>query len=286
AEENLPSLLPGMTQWLEAGHRLVVLGVKVPVTAAPFSQTLTSPVGPVKIDTRRRYGGAATQPWGLQDPYGAVVWQYAYGAGELVLAATPHLAANAYQDQAGNFALLTQLVAKPGGRVWVDEYLHGYRDEAVITAAVGGATWLHYLARTPVLILASQALVVTLLALLAWNRRLGRRTSLPSVVVDNSQAYIQALAGVLRRAGSHDFVTQTLSQATRQQLQKSLGLGEAHLPLEVLQTAWEQHSGGAAKDLAAILTPPAIQGDAQLRAWLQQLQSLQLGSQETPHGHE
>jgi hypothetical protein len=285
-QAELPILLPWMPDWLEAGHRLVVLGAKVPATAAPFSQTLPSEVGPVRIDTRRRYGLSAGQNVTLADEYGAVVWRQADGPGEIIWVATPHLAANAYLDQAGNFALLTELVTGEGRRVWVDEYLHGYRDEVAIAAQVGGDSWLNYLARTPLLILAGQGLVVTLLALLAFNHRLGQRLTRPTPPVDNSQAYITALAGVLHKANSHDFVVQTLGQAERLTLQKALGLGSAPLPMEQLQAAWQQQGNRATPDLAALLQPPTPRGDRQLRDWLQRLQSLQSITQETPAGHE
>ncbi|HSM80532.1 MAG TPA: DUF4350 domain-containing protein [Nodosilinea sp.] len=277
-EGDLAALLPWLPQWLEAGHRLVVLGVKTPTTAAPFSQTLSSPAGPVQIDTRRRYPSGRGLAAALEDDYGAVVWQQGFDSAQFTVVATPHLGANAYQAQPGNFALLTALVtgaaAEAGGRVWVDEYLHGYRDEAAIAADRPGDSWLSYLARTPLVIGLVQVLAVTLLALVANNRRLGQRRSLPTPSLDNSQAYIQALAGVLHKAGSHDFVVQTLGQAERLHLQKALGLGPTPVPIEQLQTAWNEQAGRPATDLAALLQPPLPQGERQLRDWLQRLQSL------------
>ncbi|MBW4483413.1 MAG: DUF4350 domain-containing protein [Tildeniella torsiva UHER 1998/13D] len=273
-EPSLSALLPWMPDWLEAGHRLVILGVKVPATAAPFSQTLTSEAGPVKIDTRRRFSQEPKQGVTLEDEYGAVVWQQTLESGPVTMVATPHLAANAYSNQPGNFALMTELVTSAGGRVWVDEYLHGYRDQEAIAAETNTDNWLGYLARTPLLILVIQALGVTLLALLALNRRLGQRQTLPVPQVDNSWAYIQALAGVLYKANSHDFVVQTLSQAERIRLQKSLGLGNTLLPVEQLQAAWEAQPTLPTTDLAAILNPPIPKGESQLRDWLKRLQSL------------
>lgn len=275
-ESGLSALLPWIPDWIEAGHRLVVLGVKFPATAAPFSQTLTSEAGQVKIDTRRRYSQGPKLGVALEDEYGAVVWQQAFGSGQVTMVATPHLAANAYANQPGNFALATELVTSAGGRVWVDEYLHGYRDEEAIATEVGrdDASWLNYLARTPLAIVVLQALAVTLLALLALNRRLGQRQTLTSPQVDNSRAYIQALAGVLHKAGSHDFVGQTLSQAERLRLQKLLGLGNTLLPVEQLQAAWNAQTNLPTTNLAAILNPPTLKGESQLRNWLKRVQSL------------
>jgi hypothetical protein len=222
----------------------------------------------------------------LRDEYGVVVFEMQLAGKEFTVAVTPHLAANAYQNQPDNFAFLTELVAGSGERVWVDEYLHGYRDQDAIAAEVGGDSWLNYLAGTPLLILVAQALAVTLVALVALNRRLGQRRTLHPPAVDNSRAYIQALAGVLHRAGSHDMVVQTLGQAEQIQLQKKLGLGSAPLPIDRLQAAWEQQASRPNLDLAAILNPPALTGERPLREWLKQLQSLHSPTQETPAGHE
>ena len=283
---DVSNLLPWMPQWVEAGHRLVVLGVKAAATAAPFSQVLDSPVGSVKIDTRRREKMVVAEDTILRDEYGVVVFEMQLAGKEFTVAVTPHLAANAYQNQPDNFAFLTELVAGSGERVWVDEYLHGYRDQDAIAAEVGGDSWLNYLAGTPLLILVAQALAVTLVALVALNRRLGQRRTLHPPAVDNSRAYIQALAGVLHRAGSHDMGVQTLGQAEQIQLQKKLGLGSAPLPIDRLQAAWEQQASRPNLDLAAILNPPALTGERPLREWLKQLQSLHSPTQETPAGHE
>jgi len=275
-QQNLYSLIPWMPDWLDAGHRLVVLGWKVPATAAPFSQVLTSDQGAVQIDTRRRYDVAYSQRVLLQDEYGAVAWEQAYLEGQSFIAiTTPHLGANAYLNQPGNLAFLTDLVTREGGRVWIDEYLHGYRDADAVAAEVGDDSWLAYLSQTPLLILGLQALAVTLLALLAFNRRLGQRRRLQPPKIDNSQAYIQALAGVLYKANSHDFVVQTLSQAERITLQKALGLGTTPVPIEQLQTAWVQQRSRSSGELADILNPPHPHTETQLRDWLQRVQSLQ-----------
>ncbi len=267
---ELAQWLPWMGEWLEAGHRLAVLGVQMPVTSAPFAQAIASDWGTVKIHTRRRHQEQHSQIL-LGDDYGAVVWNQDQN---LLLSATPHLAANAYQDAAGNLALLTAWVTAAQGTVWVDEYLHGYRDEAAIAQELGSDNWLDYLARTPWLVLGVQALFITLVALIALNRRLGPRQTVLEPPVNNSQAYITALAGVLHKANSHDFVVQTLSQAERLSLQKQLGLGETPVADEQLVTAWTQHNGGNPQDLEPIIHPARPRTEAQLKTWLQQLQSL------------
>ena len=292
---ELPGLVPWLPAWLEAGHRLVVLGVKTPATAAPFNQTLDSPFGDIDIQTRRRYEGSLpTSSRILADDYGTVIWRdegelfYRSNArsGDLFLVGTPFLAANAYLDAPGNFALLTDLVTRHNGQIWVDEYLHGYRDLQAEGDPASNTTWISYIAQTPWLVFGVQALIVVLLAILALNRRLGHRLTVTSPPVDNSRAYIDALAGVLRKANSHGFVVQTISQAERMALQKALGLGGQPVSDEQLTAAWQQQTDAPAADLAPIVAARAPRQEDQLKAWLQQLQSVhQFIPTRTP-GHE
>ena len=280
----------GLSDWLERGDRLIVLTNQQSVTAAKFSSQLDSDVGEVAVDTRRRYPiknspsyrqegteisyrstpvtSEAVEPL-LADEYGAVVWRE--GQSDVTLSTTPFLAANAYQDAAGNFAFLAELANEANGPVWVDEYLHGYKDrEAVVEEVVG--TWLGYLADTPLLLVAVQIGVVLLVALIAQNRRIGSKQPLLSPQVNNSEAYIKALAGVLHKANNRDFLVDTLVAAEQKSLQRALGLGEAAVSLDVLQTAWQQGTGRDVEELSVLQAKP--KGEAALQAWLRQLQSL------------
>lgn len=278
----------GLYEWREKGNRVIVLSQRGAVSAASFSKQLPSKFGDVTIETRRRIeqekpedvlliknGGDVESL--LSDEYGAVVWRSPADsgesdAGELILSTTSFLGANAYLDSPGNFAFLANLVQQGGGPIWVDEYLHGYKDQDVVIEEVAG-TWLGYLAKTPVLIAVVQGFVVLLIALIAQNRRLGGLRLLPEVPVNNSEAYIKALAGVLHKANSHDFLVETLTRAEQKALQRALGLGEAPVPLSTLQTAWQQTTGRSIEELSALQRAP--RGDAAMRIWLRRLQSLQ-----------
>jgi len=259
----------------------VLLGVKSPVTAAPFAQTVGSPFGGVEIDTRRRREVAPESNQLLADDYGTIIWhddwrfsmnESTQNQGNVIFVGTPFLAANAYLNAPGNFAMLTDLVTRDGGQVWVDEYLHGYRDVEEVAAELGSENWLAYLVRTPWLVFTVQAIAIILLLLLGLNRRLGNRLTVQAPVLDNSQAYIKALAGVLHKANSHDFVVKTITQSERLRLQKALGLGDKPVSDDQLVTAWVQQTGGSAADLTALLQPPTPRHDDQLKAWLKQLQ--------------
>lgn len=344
--------------WVEGGNTLVILGVHQPVTEAPFSTRHTVEVGSVKIDTQRRK--KKIKEGLLGDRFGAIVWEESIGKGRVIFATTPHLAANAYQDDQGNYEFLAQLVSQSGvpgqqrtadnraianrptgnsqNSRWVDEYIHGYKDSELIIkreyannraianrsannsqsrgsgqqgtadnrstanqstgnnqsggSGQQGTTdnrstanrptdnsqnpvwvdeYIHghkdsevikreqredifsYLAKTPLFPTFVQGFVLLLVAIWALNRRFGKPLTLSAPVVDNSEAYIQALGGVLQKANSSEFILEVVGKEEQLQLQKGLGLGQVLLDHESLVEAWVLQTGRPATELEQLL---------------------------------
>lgn len=259
--------------WVKQGNRLVLLGVQVPVTSAPFR---SAPNG-VQIATTRRQTDLSDgyRPM-LSDNFGAAVWRETFGEGEVVYASTPYLAANAYQNAPENFEFVAQLVAAENYTVWVDEYIHGHRDANIIAEEVG-QSWEGYLARTSLMPALIQAVVVLLVLVWASNIPWGQPQPLVSPTVDNSNAYMQALAGALRQARSSDFVVKTVGRAEQLQLQQALGLGRVEVSAATLLTAWHEQTGRPTAELEQAMQPYWRQQrltDAELTRWVQQLQAL------------
>ncbi|MBW4575915.1 MAG: DUF4350 domain-containing protein [Aphanothece sp. CMT-3BRIN-NPC111] len=263
--------------WVKGGNTLVVLGVRESVTEAKFNTIQESSAGGVRIGTRRRMSELQEgEKQSLGDRFGAVVWQEQLGKGQAIFATTPHLAANAYQDEPGNYKFLAQLVTQTGSLVWVDEYIHGYKDQEV-RAKEDAEDWIVYLAKTPLLPAILQAGVLLLVLVLAQNRRLGPPLTLAAPVVDNSEAYIQALAGVLQKAESSEFVLEVVGKEEQLQLQKALGLGSALLDHQTLVAAWVQQTGRKAAELEQVLQLQSKQrriSERDLLAWLEKWQAL------------
>jgi hypothetical protein len=272
--------------WVEQGNVLVLLGVRGAITPAPFSSTLESFAGGVKIETARRsqqtrsFSAPGADEWEfedlLRDAHGAVVWQERVGQGRVILSTASHLAANAYQDEPGNFAFLAQLLAETGYPIWVDEYSHGYKDEQAI-AQENSQNIILYLARTPLLLLAVQAGIMMLVLILGQNRRLGPAIALETPPVDNSKAYIQAMAGVLEKANSSKFVVETVGKAEQLNVQRSLGLGTDLLEPQTVAAAWTQQTGRPAAELAEIFNlvdNHAQLSERELRVWLDKVQTM------------
>jgi Domain of unknown function (DUF4350) len=291
------SLDPSDKKWIENGNTLVVLGLDALSNDIEFSQNLTSPQGQVKIETTRRfrvtdvsssYFDLPTVPDSIvSDDHGAVVWQSLIGKGKLILATTPYLAANAYQDSTANYELLTALTGNQQ-RIVVDEYLHGYREPRKPNDPLNpddpqqfdgeGGGLISYFGKTPFFVAFVNICLV--LGILVWqqNRRFGAVVIPQPPQVDNSVAYIQALGGILRQAQSSEFVLQNIGKAEQLKLQQLLGLGNKQLvDRQTLIDAWLVQTKLPAADLPVILQlAPSNHPftEAELQQWLGKLQAM------------
>ncbi|MFN6497165.1 MAG: DUF4350 domain-containing protein [Nostoc sp. DedQUE01] len=239
-------------EWVEKGNTLVILGVGGRVTEADFSTLQKSPQGDIKIDTRRRNKKVSQKQIDLGDRFGAIVWQEKYKQGNIIFSTTPYLAANAYQDNFSNFKYLADLVQKNSKTILVDEYIHGYKDADVRQKESEGDLSTFF-AKTPLFPILIQAGILLLALIWAQNRRFGKLVTLDTPVTDNSEAYIQALALVLQKADTTDFVIEMVGKQEQLQLQKALGLGQIPLEHKALLNVWVEKTGASAADLDAVL---------------------------------
>ncbi|MBG1269392.1 DUF4350 domain-containing protein [Nostoc sp. WHI] len=239
-------------EWVEKGNTLVILGTRARVTEADFSTMQKSPQGDVKIDTRRRYRKANQKQVNLGDRFGAVVWEEKYKEGSVIFSTTPYLAANAYQDYLSNFKYLANLVTQKGNTILVDEYIHGYKD-ADIREKENEGSLSSFFAKTPLFPILVQVGILLLMLIWAQNRRFGKPVALDIPVINNSEAYIQALAGVLQKADTNNFVVEMLGKQEQLQLQKTLGLGQIPLEHQALINVWIEKTGKSPAELDAVL---------------------------------
>ncbi len=295
--ESLPEI---EEKWLKQGNTLVILGVDAPVTAAPFSSLLPDSAGEIKIDTGRRVSRDKKPILG--DKFGGIVWTKTVGKGTVYFASAPHLAANAYQDFPGNYEFLAKLVTQSEGgekeiegteqalavnfiqnpinrshktskiinKVWVDEYIHGYKDPE-ISERESEQNLFTYLAKTPLFPVLIQGTIILIVAIFAGWKRFGQPVTLSAPIVDNSEAYIQALASVLEKANSTDFAVETIGKSEQLQLQKALSLGQASLESESLIDAWVEQTGRKAAELSELVRSPSRKqriSDRDLLVWL------------------
>ncbi len=271
-------------EWVKAGNTLIILGVHQPVTQAEFTSNLESDAGNVKIETRRRHelnknenqNQNQNEVASLKDNFGAVVWQQKIGKGKVIYSTTPFIAANAYQDNLNNFRYLANLVKQDKNTIYVDEYIHGYKD-AKVREAEGKGNLFSYLAQTPLFPALIQVGFLLLVVIWSQNRRFGKPTSLKTKVVDNSEEYIQALAQVLEKADCNDFVVEAIGKQEQLRLQKSLFLGQQLLDKQTVINAWLEQIKSDTTQLNEVLSIQERNNrisERQLLSWLEKWQSL------------
>ena len=279
---SAPDLAQDERDWVEKGNILVILGIRQPVTKAAFNTLHETAMGKVKINTARRNWSAQEKQLG--DRFGSIVWQENIGKGRTIFATTPDLAANAYQNFRGNYEFLAQLVTQSGeeenssiaNSVWVDEYLHGYRDTDTPKRKQEQDIF-SYFSKTPVFPALVQVAILLLVGIWAGNRRFGKPEALPTPVVNNSEAYIQALAAVLQKAESSEFVLEVVGKEEQVQLQKALFLGQEQLDPQSLVNAWMQQTGRPAAELEQVLQMQSQKArirETELLKWLGKWQQI------------
>ncbi|MEL7037230.1 MAG: DUF4350 domain-containing protein [Cyanobacteria bacterium J06592_8] len=279
--ENL-EISPQIQNWVKLGNTLIILGIYNRSTPADFTTIHNTEVGKVKIETRRRRKiklEARKDEILLGDRYGAIVWQKQLDRGKIIFASTQFLAANAYQEMTGNYEFLAQLVTQNQQPVLVNEYIHGYKEKEVIEEELGENV-INYLVNTPLFIVFIQGLIILVILIFAQNRRFAKPLTLSSPKIDNSQAYIQALATVLEKAGSRDFVLETIGKEEKIKLQKKLGLGKIPLDDQVLIETWVQQTGQPQTELEKLLkikTRKRKITKLELVSWLEQWQKILSG---------
>lgn len=237
--------------WVKKGNNLVILGIKELPTEAPFTSLHSTKFGQVKIETTRR--NQRQEKALLKDKFGTIIWEETIGKGKIIYATTPYLAANAYQKIEGNFALLAELVSQNQGTILVDEYSHGYKDQDSINNQQQ-ETVITYFIKTPIFVAIIQVLIMIVIIFISGLKRWGQPVVVSKPVIENSQAYIEALAGVLQKAESTDFVLDMLGKEEQRQLQMALGLGTDLVDRETLLTAWKQYTGNSVQPLNQVLS--------------------------------
>lgn len=268
--------------WISEGNTLIILGRDQPATAAPFKSQLAYRDQPlsshqIEIETTRRRQLYTKETDLLSDRFGSVVWSESVGKGKVIYSTTPYLAANAYQDSLDNYFFLAQL-AEPDQTqgVYFDEYTHGYKDKNTV-AQESKNNVLDYLAQTPWYLIFIQLVVILSIAAVTAFRRFGKPKVIKTTISDNSTAYIDALAGVLEKASSTDFVVETISKDEQQKLQAALGLGKSLVDQDTLITACKNQKPELVTEVNQLLkisNTPAKISDAQLITWIQKWQKI------------
>jgi Domain of unknown function (DUF4350) len=175
---------------------------------------------------------------------GALLVDFAYGGGRIVVLSDPYVVANAGINRADNLLLAVNVVAGAGGLVAFDEYHQGYGTSRHELFA--------YFSGTPILWMFAQAAAVALAVVWTRGRRFARPLPAPHVDRRSKLEFVASMAELQQRARAYDLAVENIYARTRRALARYAGLG-SDAPAADLAARVAARSGRDAARLEALL---------------------------------
>ena len=175
---------------------------------------------------------------------GALLVDYAYGRGRIIVLSDPYVVANSGVGRADNLLLAANVVTGAGGLIAFDEYHQGY-----------GATrqqFFAYFAGTPVLWMFGQAFAVVLALVWTRGRRFARPLPAPRADRRSKLEFVASMAELQQRARAYDLAVENIYARTRRALARYAGL-PAGAPTGEVAARVAARSGKDAARLAALM---------------------------------
>ena len=152
----------------------------------------------------------------ISDKSGALLVDYAYGAGKVVILSDPYIVSNGGIKLNDNLQLAINAITGRDGVIAFDEYHQG--------RGVTQNAFAAYFAGTPVLALAAQIGLLALLMLWTNARRFGRPLPLPQVDRRSSLEFVASMAELQERSRAYDLAIENIYMRTRRVLARLAGL--------------------------------------------------------------
>jgi hypothetical protein len=155
----------------------------------------------------------------LGDADGAVLADFAYGAGRVIFLSDPFVIANNGIGRGSNLQLALNLIHALGGRerpIFFDEYHHGYRSES--------HPLVSYFRGTPLPWVLGQLLAVALIIAYSAGRRFARPLPLPQVDRHSPLEFVGSMANLQQGAAARDLALENIYPRFKAQLCRALGV--------------------------------------------------------------
>jgi hypothetical protein len=152
----------------------------------------------------------------VEDRNGALLVDYSYGQGKIVVLSDPYMVANGGIKLDDNLQLALNALGSRDKLIAFDEFHHG---KGISQNAFAG-----YFAGTPVLALAAQLMLLVLLVIWTNARRFGRPLPLPHVDRRSSLEFVASMAELQERSRAFDLAIENIYTRTRRVLAKYAGL--------------------------------------------------------------
>jgi hypothetical protein len=147
---------------------------------------------------------------------GALLVDYAYGNGRIVVLSDPYIVTNSGIKLNDNLQLAINILSAGHGLIAFDEYHQG--------KGISQNPWAGYFAGTPVLALAAQLGLLVLLVLWTNARRFGRPLPLPHTDRRSSLEFVASMAELQERSRAFDLAIENIYTRTRRVLARYAGV--------------------------------------------------------------
>lgn len=161
----------------------------------------------------------------LRNERGALLVDYPYGAGQVVLLSDPYIVANNGIGRADNLLLAVNVVAAEGGLIAFDEFHQG-------RAATQNALF-QYFSGTPVMAICAQLALIGVAIVWSRGRRFGRPLPLPFVDRRSKLEFVASMAELQQRAKAHDLALENIYARVRRVLVRHAGLSNSSPRAEI-----------------------------------------------------
>jgi hypothetical protein len=175
---------------------------------------------------------------------GALLVDYEYGRGRIVVLSDPYVVANSGIARGDNLLLAVNVVASGGGLIVFDEYHQGY--------GAARQELFAYFAGTPVLWFFAQFAVVVLALVWTRGRRFARPLPAPHTDRRSKLEFVASMAELQQRARAYDLAIENIYARTRRALARYAGL-PADAPTAEIAARVAARSGKDAGRLAALM---------------------------------
>ena len=147
---------------------------------------------------------------------GALLVDYAYGNGRIVVLSDPYIVTNSGIKLNDNLQLAINTLSAGGGLIAFDEYHQG--------KGISQNPWAGYFAGTPMLALGAQLGLLVLLIIWTNARRFGRPLPLPHTDRRSSLEFVASMAELQERSRAFDLATENIYTRTRRVLARYAGM--------------------------------------------------------------
>ena len=161
----------------------------------------------------------------LRNDRGALLIDYPYGAGRVVVLSDPYIVANNGIGRADNLLLALNVIATGGGLIAFDEFHQG-------RAATHNALF-QYFSGTPVMAICAQLALIGIAIVWSQGRRFARPLPLPHVDRRSKLEFVASMAELQQRAKAHDLALENIYARVRRVLVRHAGLSNSSPRAEI-----------------------------------------------------